>query len=314
MLLPNKLESLPGNRRRLSRLLIACVLLAAPRVARSQTAPDAGGDPWPREVPAAGATILIFQPQLDSWTGNQLQAYSAVGVRNTSTKATDYGVIWFSARTEVDKINRLVTFDDFQITKQNFPTLPNNGAAYVQLLTNHVPWTQTIPLDELQASLATTAAASNQKQYPVQNEPPRIIFSQTPAVLALIYGEPKLGAPVGGLERVIDSRALIYFNTQNNTYYLGLMDAWVQAPSLTGPWTEAQNYPQAQLNQLAGLPACARHNFPACPMSPTRPAPEPGSAPQPAAVTTTMEHRGCPGNNDGTSWSLTPGARTAPAA
>ena len=252
MLLPKKLESLLGNRRCLSRLLIACLLLAAPQVVRSQAAPDAGGDPWPREVPAAGATILIFQPQLDSWTGNQLQAYSAVGVRNASTKATDYGVIWFSARTEVDKVNRLVTFDDFQITKQKFPTLPNNGAAYVQLLANHVPWTQTIPLDELQASLATTAAASNQKQYPVQNEPPRIIFSQTPAVLALIYGDPKLGAPVGGLERVINSRALIYFNTLNNTYYLGLMDAWVQAPSLTGPWTEAQNYPQAQLNQLAG--------------------------------------------------------------
>jgi hypothetical protein len=252
-LLAQKLRPAVVIGRRLPSLLIACALCASPRIALPQAPPpDAGGDPWPREVPAAGATIQIFQPQIDSWSGNQLQAYSAVGVRNIATKATDYGVIWFSARTEVDKVNRLVTLDNFQVTKENFPTLPNNGSAYVQVLTNHVPWTQTIPLDELQASLATTAAASNQKQYPVQNEPPRIIFSQTPAVLALIYGDPKLGPPVNGLERVINSRALIYFDTLNNTYYLGLMDAWVEAPSLTGPWTEAQNYPQAQLNQLAG--------------------------------------------------------------
>ena len=223
--------------------------LDRPKLHRRRPAAIPGPDRLLRqEQPSA----TPFQPQLDSWTGNQLHAYAAVGVRNTTTKATDYGVIWFSARTEVDKVNRLVTLDNVVVTKQHFPTLPNNGAAYVSVLANHVPWTQTIPLDELQASLATTAAASNQKQYPVLNDPPKIIFSQTPAVLALIYGEPKLSAPVNSLQRVINTRALIYFDLVNSTYYLGLMDAWVQAPSLTGPWSEAQNYPQAQLNQQAG--------------------------------------------------------------
>ena len=213
----------------------------------------AGGDPWPRRIAAEGATILVYQPQLDTWKGNQLEAYAAVGVRITATKTTDYGVIWFSARTEVDKVNRLVTLEDFKITKQNFPTLPENGSAYVQGLTNHAPWTQTIPLDELQASLATTSVASDQKTYPVKNDPPTIFYSTTPAVLALIDGDAKLGPAVNNLQRVINSRSLIYFDTANNMYYLAVMDAWVESYSLTGPWSEAQSYPQAQLDSLARI-------------------------------------------------------------
>ena len=190
---------------------------------------------------------------LDTWKGNQLEAYAAVGVRITATKTTDYGVIWFSARTEVDKVNRLVTLEDFKITKQNFPTLPENGSAYVQGLTNHAPWTQTIPLDELQASLATTSVASDQKTYPVKNDPPTIFYSTTPAVLALVDGDAKLGPAVNNLQRVINSRSLIYFDTANNMYYLAVMDAWVESYSLTGPWSEAQSYPQAQLDSLARI-------------------------------------------------------------
>ena len=242
----------PPMRPRFALILAAGAFIGAPLRAPAQAL--AGGDPWPRQVaaPSLGETILVYQPQLDTWKGNQLEAYAAIGVRNTSTKATDYGVIWFTARTEVDKVNRLVTLNDFQLTKHNFPSLPDNGDAYAQLLTNHAPWTQTIPLDELQASLATTSAAGDQKTYPVKNEPPTIIYSTTPAVLALIDGDAKLGAAVNNLQRVINTRSLIYFDTANNMYYLALMDAWVESLSLTGPWSQAQDYPKAQLDQLAG--------------------------------------------------------------
>jgi len=44
-----------------------------------------------------------------------------------SSSSTDYGVIWLTSRTEVDKVNRVVTLLDVSITRQNFPTLPDNG-------------------------------------------------------------------------------------------------------------------------------------------------------------------------------------------
>src|SRR5215831_13754594 len=128
--------------------LIACLLVfsinvGSPSVASGQTAgappaaaptantsqaPPNSDEPWPRTTTSQGATISIFQPQLESWNGNQIAARAAVRVK--SANSTDYGVIWISARTEVDKVNRMVTLEGPSITKQNFPTLPNNGYTY----------------------------------------------------------------------------------------------------------------------------------------------------------------------------------------
>lgn len=65
-----------------------------------------------------------------------------------------YGVLWFTARTEVDKESRMVTLEDLTISKTDFPTAPDGGAAYAtalrQVLTSQP---LTIALDRLQAEL-----------------------------------------------------------------------------------------------------------------------------------------------------------------
>jgi hypothetical protein len=209
-----------------------------------------GGDPWPRQVPTTGATIKIYQPQLDTWTGNTLSAYSAVAVKSLTSSDTTYGVIWFTARTEVDKVNRLVTLSDLKVTKLKFPSLPGNGAQYMQALQGDLPWSQTIPLDLLETSVATTQAAAQQKQFPLQNNPPNVIVSSTPAVLALIDGQPALRPAADNLQKVINTRALIVFDPGNQMYYLALMDGWVEAPSIQGPWSLAKHDPKRSLDKL----------------------------------------------------------------
>jgi len=124
----------------LACLLALNIAVATPGTAVAQSptgakvAPDAGV-PWPRTVTSQGAMVSIYQPQIDIWSGNQLKAYAAVRVVTPGKQATDYGVIWFSANTEVDKVNRVVTLTNFDITKQSFPTLPNNRAAYASAIT-----------------------------------------------------------------------------------------------------------------------------------------------------------------------------------
>jgi hypothetical protein len=236
-------------------LLAVCITIANPILSSSQTPlssspPTPGGDPWPREITVPGAILQIYQPQLESWKGNFLDAYAAVGVKNLTSDRTDYGVIWFTAQTEVDKINRLVTLLNLKLSKQNFPTLANNGGTYTQTISNYLPWTQTIPLDHLESSLATTAAAEQQTKYPVRNDPPQIIFSSTPAVLALIEGQPVLGAPTDHLQKVINTRSLILFDNSKNMFYLAVMDGWVEASRVEGPWSQAKHEPQKQLDKL----------------------------------------------------------------
>jgi hypothetical protein len=96
----------------------------APAALAGAPAPEA--DPaesaWPHRIDAADETILVYQPQIESWTDGRLAARAAVSIEKPSTPQPSYGVIWLSARTEVDKATRLVTLEDVHITKGRFPT------------------------------------------------------------------------------------------------------------------------------------------------------------------------------------------------
>jgi hypothetical protein len=238
-------------------LVFLSLLAAAPGVAIPQTAspsaspaPPPGGDPWPRRMTLNGAQISIYQPELQSWTGNTLDAYTAVTIKAAGKDSIDYGVIWFTARTEVDKVNRVVTLEDFQLMRQKFPTLPNNGDAYSSAFKKDMPWTQSMPLDELESSLATTGVAEKQQRVPVKNDPPNILFSTRPAVLALIDGQPTLGQSGDNLQEIINTRALIVFDPSKGMYYLAMMDGWVEANSPLGPWSMAKHEPKKELDKI----------------------------------------------------------------
>ena len=214
------------------------------------TSLPSGGSPWPRQIETLGTLIEVYQPQLERWSDNKLEAYAAVVIKTPRSKDKAYGVIWFSARTEVDKANRLVTLDDFRVTRRSFPSLVNNGSQYLPVFQINLPSIRTIPLDLLETSLFTMPVRDDQKAYQLENEEPHIIFSSTPAVLALIDGQPEY-RPVGeNLQVVINTSSLIVLDPARQMYYLALMDGWAQAPAQTGPWSAAENLPSKSLDRL----------------------------------------------------------------
>ena len=89
----------------------------------------------------------------------------------------------------MDRVARTVVFENLKITKTDFPTLPDRGAAYTaELQKNIANDVRTIALDRLEASLA--AAGIKPPAVPVQNNPPRVIVSYSPAILVPIDGAP----------------------------------------------------------------------------------------------------------------------------
>ena len=72
----------------------------------------------------------------------------------------------------------------------------------------------------------------------------------TPAVLALIDGAPVLRPSADNLQKVINTRALILFDPSKNMYYLALMDGWVEAPTIEGPWNPAKHAPTKALDKI----------------------------------------------------------------
>jgi hypothetical protein len=112
-------------------VLCACLLFSAVPTVSAQTASTAGagqspgGDPWPRVVTVQGAAISIFQPQLESWTGTQLDVRSrhdqAPRLRSDQLRRD-----LVHGDNEVDGQPRGVACQS-TLTRQNFPTLRTTG-------------------------------------------------------------------------------------------------------------------------------------------------------------------------------------------
>ncbi|MDX2168602.1 MAG: hypothetical protein SF182_16130 [Deltaproteobacteria bacterium] len=265
-------DQLTMRRRGLSRRLLAVLaagLLGALPGCAARGASDGGGqasagggagappasvDPWPRQLQLSDATALVYSPQVESWQGNQLAFRSAVAITPSGSSDKTYGVVWATARTEVDRMSRRVSLENLTLTRSKFPTLADNGAHYLSELQGQLPSAaQTIALDRLQASLAASGTVHT-KGVAVQNTPPRILVSYTPAVLVPIDGQAVL-RPVPGtnLQRVINTRALIV--RAGSTYYLHVYDGWLQASAVDGPWSQASSTPAALPNLAQTLSA-----------------------------------------------------------
>ena len=93
----------------------------------------------PREADHGDETISMYEPQLESWDADELHAYAALAAVNKKDKKAKYGAVWFTARTEIDKVNRQVTLDNFQITKVQFPTMKDKEAEYQAFLQAKLP-------------------------------------------------------------------------------------------------------------------------------------------------------------------------------
>ncbi len=212
---------------------------------------------WPRKATRGEETISMYQPQLEAWAGDELRAYAAVALASKTGKTTKYGVVWFTARTEVDKVNRQVTLDDFRITKVKFATMEAREPEYQAFLQAKLPGkSKVIALDRLETELAAgESEEAGVAAFDVNNDPPKVIISTRPSLLVLIDGPPRY-RDVGGtnLQLMLNTEATILLDTKQKQYYLNVMDGWLQAPDLSaGPWSYVSNIPDDMKEITAGI-------------------------------------------------------------
>jgi hypothetical protein len=232
--------------------MAVAISIAWPASARAQTkinqkaAAAVNDKGWPRKFDIGGSSFAVYQPQLEEWIGNRWAARAAFSVSEGQAKHTSYGVLWFVARAEIDKVNRLVTFSDVNITKLHFPSAPERAAAYQSALQARAERRgEVISLDRLLADMATNQAETGNAGHDVKNDPPQVFFSTRPAILILVDGNPEL-RPIKDtkLERVINTRVLVLRDQSSGKFYLHLMDGWLEAGSASGPWSLASSTPE----------------------------------------------------------------------
>ena len=227
---------------------IAAALQSPGVVAQSPTLAAAASpvplDPWPRKVDLANASVLVYQPQINKWDGNQLDFRAAVAIQPMGAKSETFGTFFATARTQVDRVARTVVLENLKVYRSDFPLLPDRGAQYATELGARVASDlRTISLDRMEAALA--AAGIKAPPVEVDNTPPQIFSANQPALLIPIDGAPVLKpvAQTGRFQRVVNTRALLLQGGAGRNYYLHVYDGWLTAEALGGPWTVASPGP-----------------------------------------------------------------------
>ena len=193
---------------------------------------------WPREIPLENANVLVFQPQPDVLDGNMLSGRAAVSVEVTDMEPV-FGVVWFDARLETDRDERIASVDDLTVTHVGFPAAEEaQRDSLAEILEREIPaWELDIAMDRLLTSLEL-AETRRRSTEGLNMDPPVILFSLEPAVLVSIDGEPRLQQIEGSdLMRVLNTAFTIVFDRNARTYWLAAgEDAWYSAPDYDGPW------------------------------------------------------------------------------
>ena len=229
---------------RATAVLLAGLPLA---VLAANTGAQAGATPtnaWPRAIGVAQGTLEIFQPQIESFEGDRLAARAAVAWKRPE-KAPLFGVVWLESRVSIDKSAGDVALEELKVVRVRFPNVSKEQEKRGRtLLEKEMPtWDMHMPLADIQASLAVREG-DFQSSGGLDFKPPRILFSQEPAVLLLYDGAPIEHAIAGsGLRRVVNTPMMVVFDPATRRYYLSGGTSWYEAPSATGPFSPASPSP-----------------------------------------------------------------------
>ncbi len=241
------------------RLLSLVAILTAPLpMFAQQNAPATTTQPpadpgWPREHVLENKKLTVYQPQIDEWKDHTTMRFRCAIEVEGVLKDPTFGVAEIEARTLVDQTTRLVKVFT---TKRDYRFAGLSGddeKALIAALNVLSPPERliTVSLDRVLTCLDAESAAV-QKQVAVNLDPPKIFYSNKPAVLVIFMGEPQFKPVVASdpdLMFALNTNWDVFYQPSTKAYYLLNEDHWLTATSAEGPWTVATQLPD-KLNKL----------------------------------------------------------------
>lgn len=205
-------------------------------------AQDAG---WPRQVTRDGAVLVYYQPQVDGWKDyNELTANMAFGITPNGGKET-LGVASIHCTTIVDKDKRMVVLQDITFPSIRFHSLPaDQMPAAEQLFKQLMPAaSDPISLDRIMADYQQYVKPTG--GVTLNNDPPPIFYSNSPAILLIVDGDPVL-SPIEktSIQFMVNTNWDLFFDKSKKDYYLLENNIWLTAKDVKGPWTRTTKLPK----------------------------------------------------------------------
>lgn len=235
----------------LSYLLIALLSSFQPLLSRNSDKNSVEND-WPREIKTKKARIVIFQPQVENFTGDLLESRAAIAVTVKKSEGPVFGAAWFENRVSTDKNTRMVSLKELTVTDVKFPDASEEDInSLVKILETEMPkWTIEISLDRLLASMDEESTGYAETKS-LNNAAPEIIFSTTNSILVVIDGEP-IYKEIEGLSKfqyILNTPFFIATDTKKKDFFLYGDKKWYTTQKLSGNWKVTKRVPD-ELDQI----------------------------------------------------------------
>lgn len=197
-------------------------------------------DLWPDEISNESVEILIYQPQLENYNQITLSARSAISVKYNDK--IFFGALWFKGNTAIDKEERLVQINSVEIKDMRFLDEAEEGLKE-KIINSLNNWSPQMSLESIIADLDLLI---NEKEFSekLKNDPPKIIFKNTPAVLVVIDGEPIIKSVDGSSYEYVLNTPFFIVTKKQKTFYLNADNFWYSSESVLTGWKHTASVPQ----------------------------------------------------------------------
>lgn len=202
---------------------------------------------YPKTVSTDKATFIVYPPQIEVWKDYlKIDAWVAVKATHKSKDTSYFGSLHILAETQADFETRTVVISNFTISETHFQgageDLSRELGEEARRAIRKDPLV--VPLDLLLAS--TERGKARVKEAVVNLSPPKIFYSEEPAILVLLDGEPVL-SPIEGTDLLfaVNTNWDLFFDKPSSTYYLLNKKTWLMATDFNGPWTPPLKMPKS---------------------------------------------------------------------
>lgn len=204
---------------------------------------------WPREIQTDKGKIIIYQPQPEKLTGNQLEARAAISIESTDGKQPSFGAMWFKAQMNTDRGTRTAVLENIDVTNLRFPAITDSSRKedLINMIEGEVPkWQLQMNLDDVVSTLEQNSA-ENLPSF--NNKAPEIVVTEKPSLLVVLDGSPKMADYNKQFSKVANTPYFMVKDKNNSQYYLYTQSNWYTSGNLMAGWSKIDK-PSKDLRKL----------------------------------------------------------------
>ena len=200
---------------------------------------------WPKQIEVDDVIITIYSPEPEGFEDNILDARAAFSIFDKQHLPV-FGAMWFQCRVLTDVGSNHVYFTDIKLKNAEFPNASVANIKELQeIIASQVEhWNFNSNLKKFYAAIQEFEN-SNKIYEELRNHPPAIFYSDSPAVLVYIDGEPILQNISGSelYQFVVNTPHFIVKSSSDKTFYLKGGQWWYASENPTRSWSPISTPP-----------------------------------------------------------------------